>query len=304
MELSPNYWREEMVFHTSDLTQCPRLVYHRHRGEVSGEVQTALFTGLLAHEVMERIHNDGWGDDVVQIVKASKEAVDTKIKKENRYYADALKKPDNIAEILKEVHEIATHYIERQKEYFDRCTVFGTELPVNWIMKVDGLPDIEFSSHIDLLYRDPNGEVRIRDYKYTEDALMMDHLARNLQFVLYHFCITRGQVKIGDQWLEVGEYPWLEVVDLRNFKPYKRAGESKDMNGGTIAFKKGDTRAIHNIVKEWRVDPEAEDMALRDIHDHIAPMRAGIFHKHVDRKGCVFCSANQHCAKYTTRRNP
>lgn len=301
---------EVKEFHSSCLiTPCMRSLYHRHKGDVIATMQTALFRGLVAHSVMEQIHMDGWqiGQVPARVEVAVQDTIE-KSKEERRPLTDSVMA--NLEDIKDEVTKVCVHYVERQAEYFSQCKVIGVELPVRWTLEVGDLEPIDFASHIDLLYRNPSGELVVRDFKFQDEAPTMAYLARNQQFALYHFCIAEGIVKVhntgtdGD-WVAFGEQPWIDVVDLANFKPYARKTTVTDFEtGGTKEYVKGDQRPLANLIKTWRFSPDKEDEMKRELSTRPVLMRAGIWPILADKRGCQLCESKHKCSNWIKDETP
>lgn len=298
-------------FHSSDLTApCPRSVLHRHRGEILPQMTTALFRGLAAGEVMNTIHDcNRW--DLGEVDVMVRDAMDLTIKKsidEQRPLSKGMHQ-GNMDAIKAEITKVAIHYIERQRDYFSNCKIIGVEIPVRWTLAIEGGEPIHFASHLDLLYRNPNGDITVRDYKFQEESpTAMAYLGRNLQFTLYHFCITEGACKVhnpkaptddADDWVRFGEFPWMEVVDLARFKAYSKATGVKDFETGEVLqYVKGDRRPIEQIIKVWRYSPEKEYEMKRELAERPILYRAGFFPMQPDKLGCELCESKTYCVNF------
>ena len=291
--------------HTSDLINvCSRAVMHRHLGEEERLMQRALFSGLVAHAALEEIHLGNWSIAGLgnTVERACRTTLD-KAKDEKRIVSEAVAR--DMTELLGKVSDLLAHYIERQGEYFAQCKLIGVELPVRWTMPVEGHAEIPFASHIDLLYRDPSGEIRLRDFKLNDESFTMAYLARNLQFALYHFCIADGLVMVDGDWIGFGELPWIEVVDLANFKPYMKATKVEDFETGeTLQYVKGDVRPLANLIRCWRYSPSKESAMKMELATRVAAMRAGYWPMNPDKRGCQLCQSKRFCTNFIHEHEP
>jgi len=295
-------------FHSTDVvTPCARQLYHRHRGEVEASMSTALFRGLMAHEVMEEVHMGNWNmEQMPSMIERAKTRTIAKAKDENRPLTDSV--IENMQDITDDVSTVCSHYIHRQKDYFAQCKVIGVELPVRWTLQIEGLEPIEFASHIDLLYRNPADEICVRDFKYQDESPTMAYLGRNLQFALYHFVIWEGIVKVhdgDDGWVSFGEQPWMEVADLKNFKSYSRKTTVTDFESGQkIEYSKGDERPLANIIKTWRYSCDRDNDMKRELSIRPTLMRAGLWPTVPDKLGCHLCESKKWCPSFLKADQP
>jgi hypothetical protein len=294
--------------HTSELTaSCQQSAALRLQGETIPTMQTALFRGLAAHTVMEHIHLGVWSPiQVPAYIETAKQITIEKSKDEGRPMSDTVVR--DMDEIGDDICKVAIHYIERQADYFSKCKVLGVEVPVRWRLEVEGLEPINFASHVDILYRDPNGELRIRDFKYQDQPPTMEYLARNKQMFVYHFCATEGIFKLHDlgsdaDWVHFGELAWMEVVDLKNFKPYLKATPVTE-NGVVTTYSKGDQRPLRNLIKDWRYSPDKESDMKQQLAQQVSAMRSGYWPTNPDKRGCQLCEAKTSCMNAIKDENP
>lgn len=294
--------------HSSELINpCSRSAMHRLLGQEEKVMQRALFSGLAAHAALEEIHMGNWNvSDMAGIIHRAGQATLTKAKEEKRPLTESTER--EMQEHLERVAGLLSHYIERQGEYFAQCKPIGVELPVRWTLEVDGMDTIEFASHIDLLYRDPFGEIRLRDFKLNDESFTMAYLARNLQFALYHFCIADGLVNVhgGEHgWEHFGEIPWMEVADIANFKPYMRATKVEDFETGqTVQYQKGDVRPLANLIRIWRYAPSKEEAMKQHLAERVSAMRAGYWPMNPDKRGCQLCQSKRFCDNFIHEHEP
>lgn len=272
------------VIHSSDLTAaCPRAVELRLDGKAIGEYTTALFRGQLAGVALEILHGQGLKGSVkgVVCVEATTRVLDMAAD-ENRPPSDAVMR--ELEAIQAEVTGALTLYVGRFRDYFAQCKIIGCEVPVSW--ESDGL---QFASHLDLLFREPNGDLYVWDWKWRDQSPMFAYLSRNMQLAMYALCCRDGQVRVGGEWVRLNQWPVAAWVHLPNLEPYKRAGEG---------YRKGDARPLDKIVREVRYDDSSRDTIIREVMLRKAMMDAGHFPAIPDPVGCHLCDCAAHCPQH------
>jgi hypothetical protein len=335
--------------HTTDLqAECHHSVLLRRMGKIKGEYTTALYRGQLAGQVLERLHEhvhpNAWTDVGVidEHLGIGQANVEEMAKKEKRPVSDGCR--NQIPTILKDVRARVQHYADRMQDYFSRCELIGCELPVylEFDMELGGEGDEKFivSSHLDLLFRDPQGQLRLWDFKYKnqdelfiiitdpetgkeqkytfmskeEDSPKMDYLGRNIQFGAYWLACVAGLVQLPEgsfsaptrdsqSWHHFNEPPILGWVDLANFKPYARRA-TVAVDGVPTIFNKNDERPQCVLIKQWTESPDKEETIKEDIAATITLMRRGIFVKAPGPQRCGFCESREWCTSYHRDDNP
>lgn len=277
----------EAVVHSSDLTApCPRAVQLRLEGKAVGEYTTALFRGQLAHAALEIVHQEGLTecDDAIPqtVCNEATEKVLATSEAENRPITEAVAR--ELGAIQDEVVKVLELYVKRFADYFAQCKVIGTELPVSW--RGEG---IEFASHIDLLFREPNGELYVWDWKWRDESPMYGYLSRNMQFAMYALCCRDGRVQIGGEWIALRQWPVVAWVHLPNLRPYTRSGEG---------YARGDERPLDRIVREVRYGDASRTTIMRELKLRQAMMSAGLFPAIPDPLGCHLCECQAHCPEH------
>ena len=281
--------------HTSELTNpCLRSVKLKLDGKLQGRCTSALYSGLLFHEVATRLHRlpDGLDLSLPQLtltVAESSTAVMLGVQNENRPVSDAVNA--NRGDLVAEVIAWAIGYCNRFREFFRTCKIIGTELPCRMTIDVDGEP-AEFASHLDLLFRDQHGNLRLWDWKTGEDSPTFAYLSRNMQFGMYDQVLKSGSVKIGDDWVEFGEPATLFWVQVRDLMPY-----SKKTTVGDTTYVKGDLRPDTAILRPIQI---ANDQAVLDEFAlRVRMSRADIWPANPDKIGCSLCESQRWCQTFT-----
>lgn len=269
--------------HSSDLTAaCLRAVQLRHEGKIVAEYTSALYRGQLAGEVLRRVHEGRWAGDLSTAILDAHKAVEANAKAENRPITQAVEK--NRTDTWAEVQKAVEFYRERFREYFARCKFIGCELPIR--AEIDGR---QFASHLDLLFRDPEGQLCVWDWKWRQDSPTFAYLARNLQLAMYTLSVRHGAVMLDDDWIEFGEWPRIAWVHLPNLMPYGRSGEWG---------KKGEHRPEEKIVRwlpahsQWESKIRAE-FALRG-----RMMEEDLWPTNPDPVGCELCESRMYCQPF------
>lgn len=275
--------------HTSELTaNCLRAVQLRHEGKWEPHSGTAMMRGDMFGKAAEWVHNnDAWHAD--KAVPAVLDAM-RRIKLEPDTLSDAAKRDINT--IGAEVQRAIQAYISQFKDYFARCKLIGTEVPIRW--QIDGR---EFASHLDLIFREEwdGGALRVWDWKWTKDAPTQEYIARNLQMASYWWAVKHGEVMLGDDWWQdLDEYPLVSMVYVPHLMPYKKATKR-----GDTQYKAGDRRPIESIV--ITADHSDEGAVLDALRERIALMDGGIWPTNPNPVGCLICESRRWCPRFDGR---
>ncbi len=276
--------------HTTDLVQsCMRRVQLTHAGRAVKECTTALYLGLLFHEAAQEWHKFPT-IDMPERMRIAQSVLLARLKTENRPLTDAVAR--DLAEHAKTVREWLELYVERFEPMFRQCKIIGVELPVRLTIEVDGVPQ-DFASHIDLLFRDENGMLRVWDFKTGEKSPTRAFIDRNMQLGMYHLAILDGEVFHHGEWLSFGEASIVEWVDVRRLEPLKKATSITDARGKELPLEKGDLRPSNAVVFELMVNnPQfiRDEFAIRT-----RMIRAGLFPTNPDPVGCHLCDCKYAC---------
>jgi len=280
-----------LEMHTTELTaSCPKQAQLRIEGKEIRTAETALFTGLLGHAVLERV-------SVGEPATAAEcwSATAAKLDDEGRTIAPAVIAGEE--KICREVDRLVAEYADRVMPLIEE--VIGVELPVRLEVDVDGEP-APFASHIDKLAigADPfTGErsAMLIDWKFRKDEPSMAYLVRNLQFGMYQYAIKRGGVSV-DGW------PWMLPNDLPlraywahmpNLKPYSRKTETKDDDGNPVTFVKGDRKPIRKVLIEATCNDD--DAVYAAFAERVRMRRLGFAPAIPDPTGCRLCQSQYAC---------
>lgn len=291
-------------WHSSDLNGCARAVYHQHRGERLDECPTAMYRGLVFGEAAQLMHErNAWDEHgVMVVVKDALRNVDIMLRKEGRPKTASVE--ENASMIGSEVKRALVAYGARFGDRFSRCKLIGCELPMR--LNVGGF---DFASHYDLLIRDPDnvwgkGENRLiwADWKWRDSVPTDGYLARFPQFVLYQLGIHEGHVLIDGHWVgftdrRTGEQAWPAAAWIHgpNLKPYGRATKSKDDDGDTIQFQKGDDRPEYKIINWVNFRQDRLDLMRHIVTERPRLASAGFWPASPDADKCRFCASSYYC---------
>lgn len=271
--------------HSSDLTaSCLRAVKLRHEGKIAPEYTTALYRGQLAGEVLRLVHERGlWGNTLLTAVNEAHLAVVKTAYLEGRLLTEAVTK--NGTDIQAEVLRVCELYQTRFADYFSRCKLIGCELPIR--AEIDGR---NFASHLDLLFRDPEGALCVWDWKWRADSPMFAYLARNLQFGMYALSVRHGSAMLADdEWVDFGEWPRLAWLHLPYLLPYGKA---------TGDAKKGDLRPLEQIVR-WLPSCELWESNIRaEFNLRASMMEQDFWPTNPDPIGCGLCESQAFCPAF------
>lgn len=284
-------------FHTTHLSEsCPRATLLTIQGKRVPEMTSALYQGQLAHAVIEELHRAGDFSEqaitakmVFAAVKVEKEAAE-----EGRPFSDAVKanKPTLNAEVLEWVVQYAEQLAPKV------TGLVGVEVPIRFTLEHEDLDEpAEFASHLDLVFHDGNGPI-VWDWKSASDAPSYEYLRRNKQLAFYWLAFRHGEILHPDLgWVNMGQYPLVGWVHLRNLMPFKRASTDIDhATGEEIKYQKGDRRPFNRVV---RYIDFANERAIRDeLALYVRMSRAGMFPTNPDPVGCTICECRTHCASF------
>lgn len=285
--------------HTSDLTaDCSKSVELRLRGKIIGEATEALFCGQLFHEAVAIAHKVKLNDFLAPASQCVDEALPTVLegfKKENRPLSRAV--AENIDDHKATVVGYLKAYIARFADLFAEARLIGVEVPCRWSMEVDGEVQ-DFASHLDLLYRTPEGALVLWDWKTGEDAPSAEFLTRNLQMGLYHLMLKYGSIRLGDEWVEMGEHPVIEWIHVRHLLPYSRKVTTKDEDGVEATYAKGDLRPLNKIVLPATVTEAGEQALIDELTLRVRMKRLGMYPTNPSEQGCRMCESRRACPNW------
>lgn len=280
-------------YHTSDLTSpCLRRVQLRHEGKAIGQTTTALYRGLLFHDLVSAWHHRGVMPKLA--LARCAEDVGRKLIDERRPMTEAV--VASLPDIQAEVVALAEHYVARFREMFAKSHVWGVELPVRLTIDVDGTP-AKFASHIDILYTDPAGVLCVDDWKTGDADWDGEHVARSMQLGMYFLALKYGSVQVDGEWVEFGAEPMLAFVDANALKPYNRKTTGKGDDGEEREFAKGDLRPMRAVRREIAVVNEAAIVSEFSLRVRMA--RAGMFPMVPSADGCRYCECWAACPTWT-----
>lgn len=288
---------EEM--HTSDLLAgCLRRVQLRHEGKAIGQCTGALYRGLLFHEAARLLHLANLTGDTALIVAQAQEAVSKTLRAERRPPTESVKV--HATETAEDVLLLINNYRDRFRDLFAHSKVLGLEVPIRLTMMVDDQPQ-EFASHLDILYRDPHGNLRVDDWKSGDDDWGSEHVHRSLQIGLYYMAVAYGSVMLGGEWVELQEAPTVAVIDVNGLYPYSKKVRAKNDVGEEQDFFKGDMRPLHAVRKEVLVTNEGS--IVDELNLRVRMNRADMWPTNPTADGCRFCESSAHCPHWS-KENP
>lgn len=277
--------------HTSDLVSpCHRRVKLRHEGKVLGVCPGAMYRGILFHQAAQWFHETGELPAMTNVDLAVRET----LKAERRALTEAANA--NSGDTCKEVGLLIDIYSRRFAQWFGASKVIGCELPVRATIDVDGEP-AEFASHIDILYRDPHGNLCVWDWKTGDTEYETEYAHRSLQSGMYYHAIAHGSVRVEGEWLDMGEGPHVAFVEIDNLKPYGKKQKAKNDQGVEVEFQKGDDRPLSSIVREVLVtNPDA---IIEEFSTRVRMMRAGLFPTNPSSDACRSCESAKWCPTWS-----
>jgi hypothetical protein len=248
--------------HASELNAtCALAVALKRQGKYDPDVPTAMLRGLVAGEVLRRLHESDFKVEIATAVNTALLTVTAELQQQGRRVTDGAE--NSIAEMVREIGKMATHYLRRFKDYFARCRLIGCELP----MRVR-IGDHDFATHLDLLYRNPSDDLCLVDWKYHKTCPSFHYLARWPQGILMCLACAEGVVGLNqtentrdDNWLymPLDEWPRLAWCHLPNLKPYARKTTRKDDNGQEVTFNPGDDRPDSAVMRWIDYQPGRRD---------------------------------------------
>lgn len=288
--------------HTTHLTaSCLRRVQLTAEGKRVGATETAKYRGLLAHEVLARWFTGKFeiGNFPPDVARQCHADVRAQCEADNEPLSQAV--IDNASTIQVEVGKLCGNFASRFVQLHPDWKCIGAELPIRWDMALPGFEEpVPFASHIDLLFKTPNGYV-IPDIKTGEDDPAPHFLSRNLQLASYFLAFKHGQVRTDaefDLWESFNEYPTLYWMHFNALAPYSRKTTAADENGEERQYAPGDHRPWHRIMRPCDFTPEMEHQILADIATRVRMFEAGLFPANPDPIGCRVCDCNYHCPSY------
>jgi RecB family exonuclease len=250
----------------------------------------ALALGCLWHETAPRLHQD---QGVKFATSKAWDAVVDTMHREGRKPSTAV--AEKVPEIIATVEAWATQYVARVvKEYTAGWKILGFEVPVRLTFDVDGEP-ADFASHLDMLARLPDGRLVFIDWKTGQDAPTVPYLARNPQFAAYSLAVARGSVLIGEDWIEMGEWPEAIWCHVRALAPYKRKTTTMDEQGNETVAAAGEQRPIDRVMFRAMIGPEGERHIIEELAINVRMRRAGLFPARPDPIGCMSCECRAAC---------
>lgn len=288
MVVNPRQHRPKVKeWHTTDLSsRCMKRVELRAMGRVLPEVTGAMFRGSLAHAYTEAWHKQ----TTVDLDAFVHEQTVTK----GRVLSQATLR--DLDKIDAECREMRDLYVDRFAEYFAACKVIGVEVPIRWTVDVDGRP-AEFASHMDILYRTPEGLLAVDDWKTGDKDWDTEFVQRSIQLGMYFLAVQYGAVLLGDQWVEMSEAPLVRMIDLDALWPYSKTTEAVDDNGEKRTFKKGDVRPMSRIAHPLLVNNEAA--VLDQFKTMVRMDRHGLYPMNPTDTGCRVCECRAACPKWS-----
>ncbi len=211
-------------------SQCPRKfrLLEVDKVEVESEKSNPLIIGSLVHELLDDFHRVGrvrWEDHDI---------------------------PTDVENV---VVELVSAYIKHNRE----LEVLHSEIPFNLY-----IGNYKITGTIDLIYRNSEGQIVLRDIKTDASEPSPNFLARDIQFSTYYLGAYDGLgIKID----------LLEWYQLRNLVPYKRASiknglkfQAGDLRGNPSFPVMRTTEDIPNIAREIKY-------IIQGIRFNIFPMR-------------------------------
>lgn len=290
-----------MELHTSDLTaSCLKSVELRLAGKRVGETASAKFRGSLWHEARALCYASGdWSEHgTFQALASGASIVTEAAKRDNEPLTDAVK--DNWQIIASELQPMLIRYGAVVASNVGK--LIGCELPIRCTIDVDGEP-VEFASHLDVLFRDGFGNLWLHDDKTQQDVPTRAYLARNMQFAMYAYAIRHGQVMVGGEWIEFGEWPRLAWIHVNNLRPFGRKTVVSETDWATgvveeVEYAKGDMRPVSKVVLGVPIDEGRERDILREFQTRVRMARAGLWPTNPDPIGCQLCESRKHCPTF------
>lgn len=289
---------EAREIHTTHLlTACQRRVKLTLEGKVSTEVGCALYRGVMFHEAIRSLLGyDPTGTPTLSLV-ASVAASRT-----IEQFASEGKKPSPSAkaassETIGECTEMLFMFQKTLGPELEGAKIIGQEIPIRWTIDVDGEP-VDFASHLDFLFRDHHGVLNLWDFKSNEESPSWAYLNRNIQLGMYWGAIRYGSIKIGDDWVEMEEWPNVAWVHLNHLFPFGRKTKMKDDDGNEVEYVKGDTRPLKSVIRHCDFNDEKFDVLLAEFETRVRMRRLGMFPMQADPIGCNICECKSWCVGF------
>jgi len=230
-------------------SQCPRKfrLIEVDGVEVHEEKSAPLLIGSHVHRIINDFHKTGSVD---------------------------IRNGDVPEEIAPEVYELVEAYIRHNS---------GLEVIHSEVGFTFNINSYEIAGTIDLIYRNADGKMVLRDIKTDSTEPSPGFLARDIQFSIYYLGAVRG-LNIKPDIIE-----WYHA---RNLVPYKR----KSTKNG-VQFQAGDVRGNPTIPVSRQMDdiPEIEKeirYIIQAIRFRIFPMRPLKFGHMCP---CNACEVSEHC---------
>lgn len=288
--------------HTTHLTApCMRRVQLTAQGKRIGATETAKYRGLLAHKILQRWFTGNFkiGNFPPDLAPGCHAEVVSDADKDNEPLSPSVL--ENATFIQAEVGRMCDTLTSRWIEHHHGWKCLGAELPIRWDMTLPGFGDpIPFASHIDLLFRTPNG-LAVVDIKTGADDPTAYYLTRNLQLASYFLAIKHGSLRMDDDldlWESFDAYPSVYWMHFNAVAPYSRKTMSKDEDGNQREYKAGEHRPWTKIMRAVDFSPEMEHQILEDIATRVTMIYGGLFPASPDPVGCMTCDCNYHCPNY------
>lgn len=273
------------------MANCLRSVQLRREGKIIGGTGEALFKGVLGHEMLQR-RLLGTGIPTSDLVAWTIQ----KQRDENMPCSASV--IENATKYAAEVELVVEQYMKRVAPSI--ATLIGCELPIRCTINIDG-EQVEFQSHIDVLYRDTEGWLTIADFKFRDESATRPYLERNMQLGMYWYAARHGSIRIEesmDLWVQYVEPVRCVLVDMWGFKPYSRKTAYIDDNGEPQEGAKGDTRPLHTIVKHCNFQDAAEGWLIEELTTRVRMMRANLWPMNPSPQGCMTCQSRPHCKPF------
>jgi len=292
--------------HSSELTSdCLRKVYHRLRGETSGEATTALYRGLVAGRACELMHNMGFDEDISNLTVMAASDTQKQLASENRILTESVE--HNLQDILAEVTLVIGLYRDRFRHLFEQCELMGTEIPARYNML-----GTEFASHLDLAVRDTKGvfgfgvnRILVFDWKWRQEMPSHQYLARYMQFALYYLMVKEGSLMCGPkgfEWMDYKESPILVWLHLPALKPYTRKTVSRDDKGEQKEFVKGDFKPMRAVLRRVEYDKNRDDSIKQELALRANMIEKDVFPLNPSPVSCRICDAEAFCSRFDTAK--
>lgn len=280
-------------WHTTDLSSpCMQRVKLRHEGKIMPDVASAMYRGLLFHEAAKAAHVEGfdWYWDADRFVQNVQSSLDRERRVLTKVAMGGTKEMIDEAESLMELYE------KRFRAYFAGSKLIGCETPIR--AEFDGVP---FASHLDLLFRDPDGVLTVWDWK-TGDEPSFEYLIRNRQLACYAAAVEIGECMVGEDWIPFAEQPRVAWVHIDALKPYARATKAVDYDTGEESqYVKGDLRPLDKIVRY--IPPVDIDKVTAFVVERNAMAEADFWPASPIADGCRVCESRKWCPTLIQEQN-